>query len=84
MLYVLVIRNERQRQEYLKKCFKWQINMAHLGNNSPGVQSIHPIRIREFDSEPYVFNCSNGTLHLDTMEFTSLMILRTASQKSLR
>lgn len=26
--------------------------------------------MREFDSDPYVFNCRNGTLHLDTMEFT--------------
>ena len=26
--------------------------------------------MREFDCDPYVFNCSNGTLHLDTMAFT--------------
>ena len=33
-------------------------------------QSVHPIAMSRFDSDPYVFNCKNGTLHLDSMQFT--------------
>lgn len=30
----------------------------------------HPISYLEFDKDAYVFNCKNGTLHLDSGEFT--------------
>lgn len=69
MLYALMIRNERQRQDYLKYCTKWQTRRTRE-TILKDAQSIHPISIQEFDSDPYVFNCHNGTLHLDTMEFT--------------
>ena len=69
MLYALTIQNERQRQDYLKNCPKWQARRTR-DTILKDAQSIHPISIREFDSDPYVFNCHNGTLHLDTMEFT--------------
>ena len=69
MLYALTIQNERQRQDYLKNCSKWQARRTR-DTILKDAQSIHPISIREFDSDPYVFNCHNGTLHLDTMEFT--------------
>lgn len=69
MLYALTIQNERQRQEYLKHYSKWQVRRTRE-IILKDAQSIHPISIREFDSDPYVFNCRNGTLHLDTMEFT--------------
>ena len=69
MLYALTIQNERQRQDYLKYCSKWQARRTRE-TILKDAQSIHPISIREFDSDPYVFNCHNGTLHLDTMEFT--------------
>ena len=67
--YTLTIQNERQRQDYLKYCSKWQTRRTRE-TILKDAQSIHPISIREFDSDPYVFNCHNGTLHLDTMAFT--------------
>lgn len=69
MVYALTIQNERQRQEYLKYCSKWQTRRTRE-IILKDAQSIHPISIQEFDSDPYVFNCRNGTLHLDTMAFT--------------
>lgn len=69
MVYALTIQNERQRQEYLKYCSKWQTRRTRE-IILKDAQSIHPINIQEFDSDPYVFNCRNGTLHLDTMAFT--------------
>ena len=32
-------------------------------------QSIYPIKMDEFDTDIYAFNCANGTLHLNTLEF---------------
>jgi len=70
LVYALSIQNERQRTEYIKYCSdKWQIRRTRE-TVLKDAQSIHPISIQEFDSDPYVFNCRNGTLHLDTMEFT--------------
>lgn len=69
MRYALTIRNERQRQEYLKYCTKWQTRHTRE-TILKDAQSIRPISILEFDSDPYVLNCQNGTLHLDTMAFT--------------
>ena len=70
LVYALSIQDERQRQDYIKYCSdKWQVRRTRE-TVLKDAQSIHPISIQEFDSDPYVFNCSNGTLHLDTMEFT--------------
>ena len=70
LVYALSIQNERQRTEYIKYCSdKWQIRRTRE-TVLKDAQSIHPISIQEFDSDPYVFNCGNGTLHLDSMEFT--------------
>ena len=32
-------------------------------------ESVYPISINEFDKNPHMFNCSNGTLNLQTMQF---------------
>ena len=69
MIHALTIQNEQQRKEYLKNYSKWQVRRTRE-TILKDAQSIHPISIREFDSDPYVFNCHNGTLHLDTMTFT--------------
>ena len=31
--------------------------------------SVYPIRLSEFDTDPYIFNCANGTLNLRDMTF---------------
>lgn len=68
--YTLTITDEQRRQEYLKYCTKWQ-NRNVRETILKDAQSVHPISMSEFDSDPYVFNCKNGTLHLDTMVFTA-------------
>lgn len=31
--------------------------------------SVYPIKLSEFDADPYIFNCTNGTLNLQDMTF---------------
>ena len=76
MIYCMSIVDENRRQEYMKFCAKWQTRKMR-DTILKDAQGVHKIRMEEFDSDPYVFNCQNGTLHLDTMKFTP----HTASDK---
>ena len=67
--YALTITDEQRKQEYLKYCTKWQ-NRNVRETILKDAQSVHPISMHEFNADPYVFNCKNGTLHLSTMGFT--------------
>lgn len=69
LIYALSIQDEQKRQEFLKYCGKWQTRRVR-DTILRDAQGIYPIAMSEFDCDPYVFNCKNGTLHLDTMEFT--------------
>lgn len=69
LIYALSIQDEQKRQEFLKYCGKWQTRRVR-DTILRDVQGIYPIAMSAFDCDPYVFNCRNGTLHLDTMEFT--------------
>ena len=69
MRYSLTLTDEQLRQEYIKYCIKWQ-NRHNREIYLKDAQGVNPIAMNEFDADPYVFNCKNGTLHLDTMKFT--------------
>lgn len=69
MNYAMTISDETQRTAYIKYCCKWQKRHARE-TILKDAQGIYPISASDFDSDPYVFNCLNGTLHLDTMTFT--------------
>lgn len=69
MGYALTIESEFKRTEYIKFCSKWQ-KRHNRDVFLKDAQGVYPVSMREFDRDIYVFNCSNGTLHLDTMEFT--------------
>ena len=69
LIYALSIQDEQKRQEFLKYCGKWQTRRVR-DTILRDAQGIYPIAMSEFDCDPYVFNCRNGTLHLDSMEFT--------------
>lgn len=69
MGYALTIESEFKRTEYIKFCSKWQ-KRHNRDIFLKDAQGVYPVSMREFDRDIYVFNCSNGTLHLDTMEFT--------------
>lgn len=68
-LYVLEIKDEHQRKSYMDYSKRWQTH-GYRVNVLKDAQVHHPISFLEFDTDPYIFNCSNGTLHLDTGKFT--------------
>lgn len=68
-LYALEIKDEHTRKTYMDYSKRWQSHGARV-NFLKDAQVHHPISYMEFDSNPYIFNCSNGTLHLDSEKFT--------------
>lgn len=68
-LYALEIKDEHQRKSYMDYSKRWQTH-GYRVNVLKDAQVHHPISFLEFDRDPYVFNCSNGTLHLDSGKFT--------------
>ena len=67
--YALTVEDPQKKQDYLKYCNKWQSRNVR-DTILKDAQCENYIHISEFDKDPYVFNCKNGTLHLDTMVFT--------------
>ena len=63
------IEDDKRREEYAKFCYRWQTRKMRETVISDAM-SVHTISVEEFDTDPYIFNCKNGTLHLKTMEFT--------------
>lgn len=68
-VYALEIKDEHQRKSYMDYSKRWQTH-GYRVNVLKDAQVHHPISFLEFDTDPYIFNCSNGTLHLDTGKFT--------------
>jgi len=66
--YAAGIEGEKKRSAYMAYCLKWQ-RRAFRETIIKEAQSIYPIMMEDFDTDIYAFNCSNGTLHLNTMEF---------------
>ena len=69
MHYALTIQDERVRKEFIRFCTRWQTR-HNREVFLKDAQSVHPISASVFDVDPYVFNCKNGTLRLDTMTFS--------------
>lgn len=69
MRYSLTVEDPQKKQDYMKYCHKWQ---SHNVRETilKDAQCENKTHMSEFDTDPYVFNCKNGTLHLDTMAFT--------------
>ena len=68
--YVQTINDEDIKARYAKYCRRWQ-NRRARETIIKDARSICPVSFAAFDADPYVVNCRNGTLHLDTMEFTA-------------
>ena len=68
-IYCLSIEDDKRREEYAKFCYRWQTRKMRETVIADAM-SVHTIAAEEFDIDPYIFNCKNGTLHLKTMEFT--------------
>ena len=67
--YATEIRDDHKRQEFMKFCAKWQ---SRKGRETflKDAQGAYSLSMNAFDTDLFTFNCANGTLHLDTMEFT--------------
>ncbi len=68
MIYALSITDERSRSAYIDFIRRWQSRKNRETILKDAV-SVYPISMSSFDSNPYIFNCLNGTLNLKTGEF---------------
>jgi len=68
LIYAVSIQDERQRNAFIDYCRKWQVR-RYRETVLKDAQSVYPIAMAEFDQDPCVFNCANGTLFLKTLEF---------------
>lgn len=68
LLYAASIEDEKKRSAYMAYCLKWQRRIFRE-TILKEAQSIYPIAMEDFDTDIFAFNCQNGTLHLNTMEF---------------
>jgi len=68
--YARTIEDEKRRIDYLNFVLKWE---RHIFRETvvKEAQVAYPIKMEEFDTDIYAFNCVNGTLHLNTIEFLS-------------
>jgi len=68
MLYALTIRDESRRDAYITFVRKWQ-RRSYRETVLKEATSVYPISADEFDKNPILYNCKNGTLNLETREF---------------
>ena len=68
LIHAVEIQDERQRSAFIDYCRRWQ-QRKYREVVLKDAQGVYPIAMSEFDRDPFVFNCSNGTLHLGSMEF---------------
>lgn len=67
-LYCGEIHNEERRTEYMKFIMKMG-DRRFRDRLMKDAQSVNPIRASQFDSNPYLVNCKNGTYDLRTLTF---------------
>lgn len=68
LTYALTIQDEHQRKAYIDYCRKWQ-SRRYRETVLKDAQSVYPISMAEFDQDPLMLNCANGTLFLMSMDF---------------
>ena len=66
--YSTQIKDERRRSDYINYCRKWQ-KLSFRDNVIKEAIGEYPMTMEAFDTDLFAYNCKNGTLHLDTMEF---------------
>lgn len=68
-VYILQnVHDESKRAEMLKFAGKWQ-QLRQRETILKDAQSVRPVKSDAFDKKPHLFNCLNGTLDLNTLEF---------------
>ncbi len=67
-MYAKSIKDDEKRGKYKSYAFLWQ---RHLYRKTilTEAASVYSITMKVFDTNPYLLNCQNGTLNLQTMQF---------------
>ena len=68
MVYAFNISDEQLRKDYIDRCKKWQARRTRE-TILKDAQGVYPIPMDAFDTDPFLFNCQNGTIHLKDMTF---------------
>ncbi len=66
--YAFTIEDEKQRTEYLKFCARWQ-GRTYRDSVLADASTVRTTGFTDFDNDPWLFNCQNGTLNLRTLVF---------------
>ena len=68
VIYALSLPEGSKKDEYRKFVERWQ---TRRGRETilKDAASVYPVELAEFDSDPFLYNCKNGTLDLRTREF---------------
>lgn len=68
MHYATSLPEDEHSKQYIAEVTKWR-NRSKRETILKDAASVHPVMMNEFDNDPYLFNCQNGTLNLKTGEF---------------
>lgn len=68
VIYATSISDECQRNNYIGFVRHWQ-RRNYRETILKDAAGVYPVRLADFDTNPYLFNCLNGTLDLQTREF---------------
>lgn len=68
LIYTKSIADDGKQEEYKPYASRWQ---QHIFRKTVLAEaaSVHSISMDNFDKDPYLLNCKNGTLNLRTMQF---------------
>ena len=68
LVYAAGIEDDGLKRKFGDNWWRWQ-NRRTRETILKDAQDIYTTNMAEFDADPYLFNCHNGTLHLKTMDF---------------
>lgn len=68
VVHALTIQDENAQNDYLEFAKTWRRRNRREAIIKDAA-SVYPVSIAGFDTDPYVFNCTNGTLNLQTGAF---------------
>ena len=70
ILYATSLPEDENSKKYFESVTKWR-SLSKRKTIIEDAASVWTVRMSEFDSDPYLFNCENGTLNLKNGEFYS-------------
>ena len=68
LVYASGLPEDENSKKFLESVLKWR-SYNKRKTIVDDAASVHPVRMDEFDNDPYLFNCQNGTLNLRTRSF---------------